>query len=165
MIKSFKEAKVLYHNKQLFHLRPWRQHGRVLLVAGLGFSAIGVSYIVAQPSPNREVALQYALQWVPLDMWGVWFLITGIVTIISSRWPPVSRTWGYTLLTGLSSAWSLFYLAGIILGDSPWSNVSGALVWGLFAYMFKNVSGLVDPEVVKVVLPEHLEEAKINGSS
>jgi hypothetical protein len=126
-------------------LKPWKRHSLVLLVAGLAYVFIGISYIYAEPSPTREVALRYALNWLPLSGWGLWFIATGLITIISSRWPPVSRTWGYTLLTGLSVAWGGFYLVGIMFGHSPITNISGAIVWGTFGFLWWAISGLVDP--------------------
>jgi len=115
------------------------------MVAGSAYAFIGISYIYAEPNPSREVALHYALNWFSLEVWGWWFVITGLVTMMSSRWPPVSRTWGYTLLTGLSVAWGGFYLAGILWYDSPITNISGAIVWGVFGFLWWAISGLIDP--------------------
>lgn len=148
MYKSFKQSVALYKQGELWHLKPWKRHSLVLLISGLGYSLIGVSYIVAEPNESRTVALQYALNWFSLQLWGIWFVVTGIITVISSRWPPVSRTWGYTMLTGLSSAWALFYLFGIVFGDSPLTNISSALLWGIFAFLWWAISGLMDPTVV-----------------
>lgn len=130
-------------------LKPWRRHSLVLIVAGMAYVFIGLSYIYAEPSPTRTVALQYALNWFSLGGWGVWFAITGVITMVSSRWPPVSRTWGYTMLTGISCAWGLFYLAGIVFGDSPFTNISGAIVWSVFGFLWWAISGLVDPTDLK----------------
>lgn len=120
------------------------------MVAGVAYLLIGISYIFAEPNVSREIALQYALHPLSfvslrLEFWGWWFVVTGAVTFISSRWPPVSRTWGYTLLTGLSVAWGLFYLVGIVFGDSPLTNVSGAILWLVFGFLWWAISGLVDP--------------------
>lgn len=138
-----------YHLQRLWGVKPWTRHGLVLMVGGIAYMAIGISYILAEPNPSRELALQFALH--PLGMniefssWGWWFLITGVITSVSSRWPPVSRTWGYTMLTGLSSAWGLFYLAGVWPGDAPLTNISGAILWGVVGFMWWAISGLVDP--------------------
>jgi len=126
-------------------LKPWRRHSLVLMISGISYAFIGVSYIYAEPNPNREVALHYALNWFSLSVWGWWFVITGLVTMVSSRWPPVSRTWGYTLLTGLASAWGMFYLAGILFWHSPFTNIAGAILWGVFGFLWWAISGLVDP--------------------
>lgn len=135
----------LYHINKWRSLKPWKRHSLVLMVAGIAYVFIGLSYIYAEPNPSREVALHYALNWFSLDAWGWWFVTTGVVTIISSRWPPVSRTWGYMLLTGLATAWGLVYLAGILLWDSPITNISGAILWGVFGFLWWAISGLVDP--------------------
>lgn len=126
--------------------RPWQRHSLVLMVAGMVYVMIGISYIIAKPIDSRLVALEYALKWFSLDIWGIWFIITGLMSMLSSRWPPISKTWGYTMLTGLSSAWSGFYLAGILFGHSPIQNVSGVLSWGLIAFLWWAISGLINPD-------------------
>lgn len=153
MIKTFKESVVLFRRHQLFHLRPWKRHSLVLMVAGISYCAIGISYILAEPSVSREVALQYAINWFSLDVWGWWFVITGLATVLSSLWPPVTRVWGYELLTGLSVAWGLFYLSGCLFGESPWTNLSGAILWCIFGFLWWAISGLVDPTHPDPMMP------------
>lgn len=126
-------------------IRPWQRHSLVLLVAGLVYLMIGLSAIFIDPTPAREKALQFAANWWDLETWGVIFALAGILSIVSARWPPVSETWGYTVLTGLSALWSGFYLMGIVLGNSPVSNVAGVLSWGLIAFLWWAIAGLVNP--------------------
>lgn len=126
--------------------KPWRRHSLVLMVSGFAYTCIGVSFVYAEPSPTREVALQYALHYFSLTVWGVVFGMAGVITMLSARWPPVTRPWGYTLLTGLSVAWGLFYLAGIVFGNSPLTNISGAIVWSVFGFLWWAISGLIDPQ-------------------
>lgn len=126
-------------------IRPWKRHSLVLMVSGLVYIAIGFSYIVAEPTVTREVALHYAFLWMPLPLWGLVFIFAGFLSVVSSRWPPISETWGYTVLTGLSSMWAAFYLVGILFGNSPWTNVSGVFSWGLIAFMWWAISGLINP--------------------
>lgn len=140
--------------RQWASLKPWRRHSLVLMVSGIAYVMMGVAYICSPSTPAREVALQYAINptilgmTIPLSLvsWGWWFAVTGLVTIVSSRWPPVSRTWGYTLLTGLSVAWGLFYLAGVAFGNAPLINLTGAILWCVFGFMWWAVSGLIDPK-------------------
>lgn len=133
-------------------IRPWKRHSLVLMVAGLDYAAIGMSYILAEPTDTRQIALHYALQWFSFATWGWIFMLCGALAVISSRWPPVSETWGYTVLTGLSSGWALFYLTGVVLGDSPPTNLSGVMSWGLIAFMWWAISGLKNPEHVIVTV-------------
>jgi hypothetical protein len=126
-------------------LRPWKRHSLVLMVAGLIYVLIGIANILTKPTPDRVHALTYALQIAPMPVWGAIFVIAGILSIVSSRWPPVSKTWGYTVLTGLSAAWAGFYAVGIVFGDTPPSNLSGVLAWGLIGFMWWAISGLMNP--------------------
>lgn len=133
-------------------VRPIRTHSMVLIVAGLVYVAIGISYLTAEPTPERLRALKFALVWLDYNHWGYVWVLVGILSIISSRWPPVSETWGYTVLTGQAAAWGLFYGTGIAFGSAPNSNVSGVLSWGLIAFMWWSISRLVNPEVQALLL-------------
>lgn len=130
-------------------VRPFERHSLVLIVAGLVYIAIGITYLTAEPTPTRVNALQYALNWISYNHWGIVFMVVGASAIVSSRWPPISETWGYTLLTGQSAAWALFYLAGVIFGDAANSGVTAVMSWGLIGFMWWAISGLVNPETVK----------------
>lgn len=126
--------------------RPFQRHGLVLLVAGCVYIGVGLSFIGSEQLHSRIVALHYAILWLPIQGWGGVFIISGLLAIISSRWPPVTRTWGYTILTGLSAGWAMFYLVGIGFHHSPISNITGALTWGLIAFLWWAISGLINPD-------------------
>lgn len=138
--------------KKWMALRPVRVHSTVLVVAGLVYIAIGLTYLNAEATPARVQALQYALNWLSFNNWGYVWIFVGVLSIISSRWPPISETWGYMLLTGQSAAWSLFFAAGIVFGGAPTSNFAGVLSWGLIGFMWLAISRLVNPEVLKILL-------------
>ncbi len=132
-------------------LHPWRgmrkfeRHGLVLFVAGIIYVLIGFAYLVAEPTPARLASLEYALNILDYNHWGYVFMVIGVLSVISSRWPPVSETWGYQALTGQSVAWSGFYLVSIVFGHSPWANITAALLWGVLGFMWWAISGLVNP--------------------
>lgn len=126
-------------------VRPFERHSLVLIVAGLVYIAIGWGYIHEPRTAGQALALQLALKWWPMFFWGVIFVLAGVLAIVSSRWPPVSETWGYIVLTGLSAGWGAFYLMGIWFGNSPEANYSGFLIWGLLGFMWWAISGLRNP--------------------
>lgn len=136
--------------RRFWGLRPWKRHSTILIVVGILYAVIGYQYIIATPNPARERSLIAILQFAPIQFWGGVFLLTGILTSISSRWPPFAETWGYMMLTGLSSAWSATYLIGLLFYNAPTVNVSGAIVWGLLAFMWWAVSGLLNPDTTAV---------------
>lgn len=121
----------------------------MLLVAGAVYIAIGYTYFTVGPSPARAEALKYALNVVSYDQWGVVWALCGVLAIISARWPPISETWGYIVLTGQSAAWALFYLTGMLFADAPWSNFSSVLAWGLVAFLWWAISGLINPNALR----------------
>lgn len=128
------------------NFRPWTRHSLVLFVAGAVYVAVGITFILADATPARKVALHYALELWSLDSWGAVFILAGALAILSSRWPPISKTWGYTVLTGLSAAWSAFYFFAIWFADAPTTNYSSVLSWALTAFMWWAISGLVDAD-------------------
>jgi hypothetical protein len=133
-------------------MRPFRTHSAVLIVAGIVYIAIGFTYLTAEPNPTRVAALKYALNWLDYQHWGYVFMFVGGLAILSSRWPPVSETWGYMVLTGQSSAWALFYGAGVVFGGTNHANLTGLLLWGLIGFMWWAISRLANPEVIKKLL-------------
>lgn len=126
-------------------MRPWQRHSQVLLIAGLVYIGIGISFITTEPTHARAVALSVALTWWPFEWWGLVFIFSGLLAVLSSRWPPISKTWGYVVLTALSAGWAAFYLTSVLFKHSPPSNLSGVGVWGLVAYLWWAISGLKNP--------------------
>lgn len=129
-------------------LRPWRRHSLVLVVAGAVYVSYGVATVLAADNPARDQALRVPLHWFPLWVWGLLFVLTGLAAFLSARWPPASETWGYSSLSGLSSLWAMFYLAGALLGTP--SAIPGALIWALMAFLWVMIAGLHNPEDIAV---------------
>lgn len=136
--------------RKFWGLRPWKRHSTILMVAGILYMLIGLQYIYGGPVAARDNSLTVILQFAPITVWGWLWVIAGLCALISSRWPPVSETWGYMLLTGLSAAWGATYLMGFLLYH-PRTSLSGAIVFGLLAFMWWGISGLVNPDGTSVV--------------
>lgn len=137
-------------NRALWRLRTWKRHDLILSVAGCMYAMIGVAYILADPTPGRVIPLQILLRIAPFHFWGWVFVAAGILSLISSRWPPSSETWGYVVLTGISTGWGSAYLMGILFAGAPWTNISGFLIWGMLGFLWWAISGLVNPDAVVV---------------
>lgn len=132
--------------RKFWGLRPWKRHSTILMVVGILYALIGFQYIIAPPSEARERSLVAILQFAPIQFWGGVFLASGLLTSISSRWPPFAETWGYMTLTGLSAAWAASYLVGWAVYHAPASNTTGAVLWGLLAFVWWAISGLLNPD-------------------
>jgi hypothetical protein len=131
-------------------IRPFKRHSLVLLVAGGVYVLIGISYISTGATPARRASLVVAERWMSFEAWGFVWILAGVLAIVSSRWPPVSKTWGYMVLTGLSAAWAGFFLMGMIFADAPDSNATGTFAWGLVGFLWWAISGLLNPNDVRL---------------
>jgi hypothetical protein len=146
--------------EKLWGIRPFKRHGLVLLVGGFSYMLTGITYILAEPTESRKIALQVALNIFPIEFWGSVFICAGLLTVISSRWPPVVESWGYGLLAALSAGWSATYAAGVIFDDSPVTNLTGTLNWGLLAFLWWALPGFVNPDkTVVVVIKDDVERS------
>lgn len=145
-MKKYKTDETL--NSWLY-LRPWNQHGLVLMVAGLAYVGIGISYIITEPTNSRKNALSFALAWWDFSWWGMVFVWVGVLCVISSRWPIGFEMWGYWALAALSAGWGTFYLMGIIFTDASNTTFSSVCLWYLVAFLWCAISGLRNPEEIR----------------
>ena len=142
------------------HLRPWQRHSMVLAASGAIYVGLGISYIVSDVSATRQDGLWVLLNVAPMAFWGSIWVLVGCVVVLSSRWPPASKTWGYSALLGLSAGWSSAYAIGFAFGG-PNSSFSSILVWGLVALLWWSIAGLINPdEVIEMI---HEDEKRTGG--
>lgn len=141
----------LAHPRQYvwFALRPWRRHSLVLAVAGLLYVFLGLTYIITPVDPARAEAFRIPLLWLPLPVWGCLWVTTGLLAIISARWPPASETWGYSAMAGTAALWASFLAGGVALG-APATNLTGTLVFALLAFLWWAIAGLLNPDDLPV---------------
>ena len=144
------EDRQLTFREKFWGLRPWKRHSTILMVEAVIYEVIGGVYSFGPPSPPRDHALLILTQLAPVQVWGILFLASGVATMISSRWPPMSEAWGYMVLAGLSAAWCATYLLGLVFYNSP-ANLSGGILWGLLAFMWWAISGLLNPDRTAVI--------------
>jgi len=140
----------------LWGLRPWKRHSTILLVVGMLYALIGLQYILS-PTPltaSRELSMIVLLKIAPLKIWAIVFIIAGIMTSISSRWPPFEEKWGYMVLTGLSAMWAAGYLVGVVFFRSSAGNLSQVILWGCLSFMWWAISGLLNPDRTAVTQHE-----------
>lgn len=130
--------------RSLWGLRPFLRHSLVLLVLGCLYAAIGLIYWLAPLPAERATNLKQALSVMDMSCWGCIFVVVGVISIISSRWPPPSETWGYTVLSGWSTFWGCSYVWSWIDG-APSSTLTGACVWLGLAFLWWAISGLHNP--------------------
>jgi hypothetical protein len=120
-------------------------------VAGLIYIITGIVFIITVPSETRKATLYLAYYWFPTQFWGSIFILAGIMAILSARWPRFSDSWGYVVLTGLSTGWSGIYIVGMIFSHMPTASFTAGVIWGLLAYLWWAISGLINPvEAVEI---------------
>ena len=135
--------------RRFLGIRPWTRHSLVLLIAGTVYVGIGFVYLGTPERGSTWESLNIAREWFTLDHWGYFWMVTGILAMISSKWPPVAEKWGYMALTGLAAAWGAFYMLGVIFGPNSIGSAAVGLVWWLIGFMWWAISGLVSPEEIK----------------
>ncbi len=127
-------------------IRPWTRHSLVLIVAGTVYMMIGWVYLNTATGAPTWQALVIAREWFSLDVWGFVWILSGVLAILSARWPPKIETWGYMALTGLSAGWGAFYVLGVILGENALGTLAVGFMWFLVAFLWWAISGLLSPE-------------------
>jgi hypothetical protein len=135
--------------RRLLHLRPWRRHSFVLVVAGVVYICYGAALAAVPPSDVRLISFRLAVELMPTRAWGIVWIIVGLLAVASARWPPQSETWGYAAMSGLAAFWSAVIGLGIVFMDTPTQGITGVLVWALMAFMWWAISGLVNPDDIQ----------------
>lgn len=130
----------------VWSLRPWQRHSLVLAVAGVVYICVGLAYILTPATDTRTESLTLVLNAAPLDVWGVVWMLVGFLSLLSTRWPQSSKTWGYSALTALAAAWGSAYLLGALLLDTPASAITGGFVWLLVAFLWWAIAGLMNAD-------------------
>lgn len=127
-------------------LRPWQRHSWVVGVAGVVYCLVGIVYTVTEVTATAQ-ASRVLVEGVPRWVIGAVFVAVGLAALLSTRWPPQTKTWGYAGLTAVSCAWGSMFLGGVAVG-APASGLTGALVWYLLGFLWWGISGLVNPDDV-----------------
>lgn len=127
------------------HIKPWNRHGLILLTAGFAYILIGIAFMLSEETPIRRENLRHMLSLMPFDWWCVGFVIVGVLSILSSRWPSKPRTLGYSALTGWTVLWSGLYIFGGLSDPLHWGYVAIGLGWGMLGFLWWAVSGLISP--------------------
>lgn len=111
-----------------FRLQLGRR-GLVLVLFGVIYALIGVSYCQGTISSTAHQNLHLALRWLPIQSWGAVWVAAAAIAVVASRWPPGRDWWGYAVLSGLSIVWGAFCVAGRVLYGAPYG-LSAALLYG-----------------------------------
>jgi hypothetical protein len=137
------------NDQRWFALRPWQRHSLVLAVAGGVYLMYGATLLAT--GSGRSASLNLAFSLAPPGLWATVWVCVGLLALASTRWPPRSKTWGYTALSGLAVAWASMQGLGVLLLDAPKIGLNGMLVWGLVGFLWWAISGLVNPDDVPKV--------------
>jgi hypothetical protein len=130
----------------LWGLRPWKRHSTILAVVGFMFVLTGLQYIFTASTPARDKSLFVLLQVAPIQVWAILLILAGLLAMASTKWPPGAETWGYMVLTGLSSGWSATYLFGVLFFGAPVAALGQSIIWAALAFMWWAISGFPNPE-------------------
>lgn len=114
--------------------------GEVLLF----FALLDFVFAYAVTNPIRPLVPQYV--WLnsvlPLWVWGLWWLLTGVVCLVFAFLPV--DTPAFTAAIAVKVGWGLLSGIGWLNGQDPRGYVS-AIIWLGFAYFVFRVAGGIPP--------------------
>jgi hypothetical protein len=129
-------------------MRVWRRQvnlavgrrGLVLILFGIIYGLIGASYTAGNLSPTAHANLALALRLAPIYLWGVAWILAGVMALVASHWPPGRDWWGYGVLSGLAIAWCAFSVLGRVIYGAPYA-LTAALLYGCLAAVLLIIAG------------------------
>lgn len=132
------------HVPKWYSFKPWNRHSLILLTTGVIYVAIGIMFSLQPATQLREENLKFALTIMPYFGWAIGFMVVGVFTMITSRWPSMPKSLGYSALTGWTAAWAAFHIfGGAATGNTAY--IASGFAWGMIAFLWWAVSGLVAP--------------------
>lgn len=133
----------------------WTRHSLVLTVAGAIYIIIGIAFFYTPAEITKAPSLKVALHYLSMTSWGWVFISCGLLAMIAAYSTLGHKTWGYMILTALSSAWATLYAMAIIFKHAPVLTVVSALTWFMLAFIWWGVSGLLSPQHAAYLAEQH----------
>lgn len=132
------------HVLKWYAFKPWNRHSLILITTGFIYLAIGIMFSLQPATQLRAENLKFALAIMPYSGWAIGFMIVGVFTMITSRWPSMPKSLGYSTLTGWTAAWASFHIfGGAATGNTAY--IASGFAWGVIAFLWWAVSGLLAP--------------------
>lgn len=130
-------------------LKPFGVRGLVLSTLGVLWVLIGVSGLTVGLSPLSVLTIDYMLDELfflnTVTVSAAW-IATGIMGIITSRWPPYQDSWGFFFLAPMPMFWALLHLVGAIF-HGPILGVLVTVVYAVMCVLLWGISKLEDPSM------------------
>lgn len=111
------------------------RRGAFLLLFGLAYAGIGLSYVFAEPTAPIREAMVWLPSWSPLWACGVAFVAAGGVALVCAFLPLPGDRFGFMALASISAAWAV---ANVV----SWQAEHQARGW-VTAIVFAAVGGAV----------------------
>ncbi|QAU06269.1 hypothetical protein SEA_RICKMORE_34 [Gordonia phage Rickmore] len=127
-----------------YKTKPWDRHGLILVTVGIIYTAIGIMYSLQPTTELRAQNLKYALSIMPYLGWCIGFVLVGILTVVTSRWPLAPKSLGYSVLSGWTAAWAGFHVIGGIAADNT-AYIASGFAWAMIGFLWWAISGLISP--------------------
>ncbi|QLF83749.1 hypothetical protein SEA_MAGEL_33 [Gordonia phage Magel] len=132
------------HEPKWYSFKPWNRHSLILVTTGFIYLAIGIIFSLQEATQLREENLKFALILMPYLGWAIGFMVVGVFTMITSRWPSMPKSLGYSALSGWTAAWASFHIfGGAATGNTAY--IASGFAWGMIAFLWWAVSGLTAP--------------------
>ncbi|WGW12763.1 hypothetical protein LWF01_03030 [Saxibacter everestensis] len=120
------------------------RRGAFQLLFSLTYLALGVSYLLVEPSRARANALDWLTAFVDVNDLGWPWLIAAMVAAMSAfQVEPLDR-YGFGALAAIPAAWGCLYLIPTFTGEARTGWITTCLYWSL-AVAVMVVAGMRNP--------------------
>lgn len=118
------------------------RRGAILLSYGTVWSLYGYGQLISPPTAQPGLTL--AMQMLPLTVWGLLWIATGLLALAAAALPQGADWFGFVALVLIVLPWTLSYLVSWMQGDFPRGWVAAA-VWGAIAVPVIVTAGWREP--------------------
>lgn len=123
--------------------RKFGKRGASCLWFGIVFIVIGLSFATGELPPTVQMNLQFLSSVLPLEIWGTFWTLGGLLFLVGSLWKKIQLT-AFMVGIAITANWSAGYAIQAAFGESSRGWVS-AVIYGFFAVLILLISTWAEP--------------------
>lgn len=119
------------------------KRGASCLWFGLVFIVIGLSFAIGDPTPTLQLNLQFLASVLPLEVWGGFWTLGGIIFLVAALWKRLELI-AFMVGIAITANWGAGFAIQAAFGESSRGWVS-ASIYGFFAVLILLISTWAEP--------------------